>query len=209
MNLWNNSKGAKDMDLNEFLEHMNSGEVVKGDSPVHQFMHRASQEAIRLTTELNSTYHTPEEIITLFSELTGKEVDSSFCMFPPFTSDFGKNITLGKRVFINAGCRFQDQGGITIGDDCLIGHNAMLCTLNHRLAPENRKDMHPAPIVIENNVWLGASVTVLPGVTIGENSVIAAGAVVSKDVPANVVAGGVPARVIKEIGPKMKGEYHG
>lgn len=110
------------MDLAEFLDCMNSGEVVKAGSEAHQVMHLLRQEAIRLTTRLNSRYHSEEEIVTLFTELTGKPVDPSFRLFPPFTTDCGKNITLGKRVFINAGCRFQDQGGITIGDDVLIGH---------------------------------------------------------------------------------------
>ena len=102
-------------------------------------------------------------------------------------------------MFINSGCRFQDQGGITIGDDCLIGHNVVLATLNHGFAPDRRKDMHPAPIVIGRNVWIGASATVLPGVSIGDNAIIAAGAVVTKDIPANTVAGGVPAKVLRHI----------
>jgi acetyltransferase-like isoleucine patch superfamily enzyme len=133
------------------------------------------------------------------SELTGKPVDESFSMFPPFYTDFGKNITIGKFVFINSGCRFQDQAGITIGDGTLIGHNAVLVTLNHGIAPNDRRTLYPAPIVIGKNVWIGASVTIIPGVTIGDNSVIAAGAVVTKDVPENVVVGGVPAKVIKYI----------
>lgn len=187
------------MELSEFLEHMNSGAVVKGGSEAHLVMHRLSQEAIRLTTKLNSSYHTEEEIVALFSELTGKPVDPSFRVFPPFTTDCGKNITLGKRVFINAGCRFQDQGGITIGDDVLVGHNAVLATLNHGFAPEERSDLHPAPIVIGNRVWLGANVTIMPGVTIGENAIVAAGAVVTKDVSANTVVGGVPAKVLRTI----------
>lgn len=190
------------MELTEFLEHMNSGTVVKGGSEAHQMMHRLSQEAIRLTTKLNSSYHTEAEIIALFCELTGKPIDPTFRIFPPFTTDCGKNITLGKRVFINAGCRFQDQGGITIGDDVLIGHNAVLATLNHGFAPEDRGDLHPASIVIGNKVWLGANVTVMPGVIIGENAIVAAGAVVTKDVPANTVAGGVPAKVLRTVDGK-------
>ena len=120
-------------------------------------------------------------------------------IFPPFTADFGMNITLGKRVFINSGCRFQDQGGIRIGDDCLIGHNAVLATLNHDLSPSRRADMHPAPIRLGRNVWLGSNVTVLPGVTIGDDAVVAAGTVVTKDVPARAVVVGSPARVIRSV----------
>lgn len=187
------------MKLREFLEQMNSGEVVKSGSEAHVYMHGTSQEALRITIDLNNTYHTPEEIVHIFSELTGRPVDESFRIFPPFYTDCGKNITLGKRVFINAGCKFQDQGGIHIGDDVLIGHNAVLATLNHGLAPGERKDMAPAPIVIGNNVWLGANVTVLPGVTIGDNAVVAAGAVVTKDVPAGTIVGGVPAKVLRPV----------
>lgn len=93
----------------------------------------------------------------------------------------------------------QDQGGIYIGDDVLIGHNACLLTLNHEMEPENRADMHPKPIHIEDKVWLGSNVTVLPGVTIGEGAIVAAGAVVTKDVESNTIVGGVPAKIIKRI----------
>jgi acetyltransferase-like isoleucine patch superfamily enzyme len=116
----------------------------------------------------------------------------------PFTPTAEKNITFGKNVFINAGCKFQDQGGITIGDGALIGHNVVLATLNHDMAPEKRGNMHPAPIVIGKNVWIGSSATILPGITIGEGAIVAAGAVVNKDVPKNTVVGGVPAKVIRQ-----------
>ncbi|MDE7290185.1 MAG: sugar O-acetyltransferase, partial [Oscillospiraceae bacterium] len=127
-----------------------------------------------------------------------------FRMFPPFYTDCGKNIHVGKNVFINAGCCFQDQGGITIGDDVLIGHQVVLATLNHDLDPDNRQSMIPKPIVIGNNVWIGSHATILGGVTIGDNAVIAAGAVVTKDVPENTVAGGVPAKIIKKIETERK-----
>lgn len=185
------------MDINEFLEHLNRGNEVIGGSPMHQFMHQLSNEAMKITTELNNSYHEPEEIRLLFSKLIGKEVDKTFTIFPPFYTDCGKNIKIGKNVFINTGCRFQDQGGITINDGVLIGHNVVLATLNHDF--KNKSTMHPAPIIIGKNVWIGANATVVPGVKIGDNTVIAAGAVVTKDIPANVVAGGVPAKVIKNI----------
>jgi acetyltransferase-like isoleucine patch superfamily enzyme len=162
-------------------------------------MHNISQEALKLTAELNGHYHTSEEIQELFSLLIGKPVDKTFVMFPPFYTDCGKNISVGKNVFINSGCRFQDQGGITIGDGALIGHNVVLATLNHDIDPRKRSTMHPAPIVIGKNVWIGANATVVPGVIIGDGAVIAAGAVVTKDVPANVIVGGVPAKIIKQI----------
>lgn len=190
------------MELEDFLAHLNQGLEVTSGSPVHLFMHDVSQEALRITAELNAAYHEPEVVRMLMSRLIGKPVDESFCLFPPFYSDCGKNIAIGKRVFINSGCRFQDQGGITIGDNVLIGHNVVLATLNHGLAPDRRGHLYPAPIIIGKNVWIGANAMVLPGVTIGENAVIAAGAVVNKDVPENTIVGGVPARVIRSIEAK-------
>lgn len=157
------------------------------------------REAIRITLELNTVYHTHDEIVALMSELTGTDVHESFGLFPPFYTDCGKNIRMGKRVFINSGCKFQDHGGITIGDDVLIGHNCVIATLNHVLDPEHRADMIPAPVIIGDKVWIGANVTILQGVTIGEGAVIAAGAVVVKDVPPRTIAGGVPAKIIKHI----------
>lgn len=187
------------MNLKEFLEHMNSGFPIPGGSEIHTYMVGLSHVAMRITSELNGSYHEPEEIHVLLSKLIGKPVDESFVMFPPFYTDCGKNIAIGKNVFINSGCRFQDQGGITIGDNTLIGHNVVLTTLNHDFMPEKRSTTYPAPIIIGKNVWIGANATVVPGVTIGDNAVIAAGAVVAKDVPENTVVGGVPARIIKKI----------
>ena len=188
------------MDLEEFLDHVNSGALVVGGSEHHRFMHDAAQEAFRLTAELNSTYRTPEQVRDIISRLTGREVDESVTVFPPFHSEFGKNLHLGKDVFINLGCRFQDTGGITIGDGTLIGHGSTLTTLNHSVDPERRADMLPAPIVIGRKVWLGASVTVVPGVTIGDGAVIGAGSVVTKDVAADTIVAGVPARLIRPTG---------
>ncbi len=185
------------MELIDFLNHLNCGKTVIGNSEIHQFMHKVSNEAMKITAELNGRYHEPEEIRALFSELIGKPVDQSFGLFPPFYTDCGKNITIGKNVFINSGCRFQDQGGITIGDGALIGHNVVLATLNHDFSPKKRSTLHPAPIVIGKNVWIGANATVVPGVTIGNGAIIAAGTVVTKNVPENVVVGGVPAKIMK------------
>ena len=183
----------------EFIKEMNSGRVITGGSPLHAKMHELSQEAIRITMEINNSYHNHEEIIALMSELTGTMVHESFGLFPPFYTDCGKNIRIGKRVFINSGCKFQDQGGITIGDDVLIGHNCVIATLNHIMDPDRRADMVPAPVKICDKVWIGANVTILQGVTIGEGAVIAAGAVVNKDVRARAVVGGIPAKIIKDI----------
>ena len=187
------------MTTEEFLKYMNSGETVTAGSPVHEVMHRLSQEAIRITMELNGSYHTHEEIVRMMSELTGREVHGSFNLFPPFNTDCGKNMIIGKRVFINSGCKFQDQGGLTIGDDVLVGHNVVIATLNHAMDPEHRGDMTPVPVTIGNKVWIGSNATLLPGVSIGEGAIIAAGAVVTKDVAPRTVVGGVPARVLKTI----------
>lgn len=187
------------MNLTGFLKHLNSGKPVKGGSEVHLFMHGVSQEALKITAEINGSYHDPETLRALFSKLTGRPVDESFGLFPPFYTDCGKNIHVGKGVFINMGCKFQDQGGIYIGDGSLIGHNVVLATLNHAMSPKDRGSMVPAPIHIGRNVWIGANATVLPGVTIGDGAVVAAGAVVTKDVPENTVVGGVPAKVIRQL----------
>ncbi len=187
------------MTIDEFRKRMAEPEVIEGGSDLHMEFHKYSQEALRITTEINGKYHTPDELRALLSELWAINVPQSFGMFPPFYTDCGKNTHVGERVFINAGCKFQDQGGIFIGDDALIGHNATLCTLNHVQDPARRASMIAKPIHIGKKVWLGANVTVLQGVTIGDNAIVAAGAVVTKDVPANAIVGGVPAKIIKMI----------
>ena len=187
------------MNLEQFLEHLNSGKPVKGGSEAHLFMHGVSQDALRITAEMNGGYHTPEELRELFARLTGRPVDESFGLFPPFYTDCGKNIHIGKNVFINMGCKFQDQGGIYIGDGALIGHNVVLATLNHAKSPRDRGSMVPAPIRIGKNVWIGSNATILPGVTIGDGAIVAAGAVVAGDVPENTIVGGVPAKLIRHL----------
>ena len=187
------------MTINRFRERMATDEPIIGGSDLHMQFHKYSQEALRITAEINGAYHTPEELRRLLSELWAIDVPESFGMFPPFYTDCGKNTHVGERVFINMGGKFQDQGGIFIGDDALIGHNATLCTLNHLPDPEQRAGMTAKPIHIGKKVWLGANVTVLQGVTIGENAIVAAGAVVTKDVPANAIVAGVPAKLIKMI----------
>lgn len=162
-------------------------------------MRAASGRAQRLTMELNGAYHEPERVRELFFQLIDQPLDETFCLFPPFYSDYGMRIKVGKHVFINSGCRFQDQGGIVLGDGALIGHSVVLATLNHDVDPSKRHILHPAPIILGKNVWIGANATVLPGVTIGDGAIVAAGAVVTRNVPPNVVAGGVPARIIKGI----------
>lgn len=187
------------MTVEEYKEHTAQGRYIEAGSEAHELMHGAACEARRITCEINGDYRAPEQIRALFSRLIGKELDEEFGLFPPFYTDFGKNITVGKRVFINSGCCFQDQGGIEIGDDCLIGHQVVIATLNHDPMPDRRKSMTPAPVRIGRNVWIGSHATILPGVTVGDDAIIAAGAVVTKDVPAGTIAAGVPAKTIKRI----------
>lgn len=188
------------MDLQDFLDHVGSGAVIEGGSEQHRFMHGAAQEALRIVAEINTGYRTPGEVRALLSQLTGRPVDASVVVFPPFYSEFGRNLRLGKDVFINLGCRFQDTGGITIGNGTLIGHGSTLTTLNHGIDPDRRADMVPAPVVVGSKVWLGAGVTVVPGVTIGDGAIVGAGAVVTKDVPADAIVAGVPARLVRMTG---------
>ena len=157
------------------------------------------EEAIQITMELNQAYHSPEKRRDLMAQLIGKPVDESFTLFPPFYSDYGKNISIGKNVFINSSCHFQDQGGIEIGDGCLIGHNVVLATVNHDLDPSQSRKNHYAPIKLGQHVWIGSNATITAGVTIGDWAVVAAGAVVTKDVPPYTVVGGVPAKMIKTV----------
>ena len=187
------------MEIKDFLAHMNSGKTVIAGSEIHKYMCVLSQEALKLTEELNNSYHTPEEIRKIFSKLTGKPMNDTLDIFPPFYTDCGKNIKIGNHVFFNSGCKFQDQGGITIDDGALLGHNVVLATLNHCMIPEQRANLEPAPIHIGKNVWIGANAMVLPGVTIGDGAVVAAGAIVTKDVPANSIVGGIPAKKIKNV----------
>ena len=184
-------------DLEKFYTQMASCEPVEEE--MLKIFNELSQEALRITMEINNKYHTPDEIIALFSKLTAKKIDSTFRLFPPFYTDCGKNITVGKNVFINACCKFQDQGGIVIGDGVLIGHNVTLATLNHDERPESRQNIFPKPIKIGNNVWIGSNSTILQGVTIGDGAIIGAGAIVTKNVPENTIVAGVPAKIIRKV----------
>lgn len=183
------------MDIESFRRYMKDKSYIQAGSPVHLYMHKLSVEARKITTELNSETD-PRKIASLFFELIGKPEREGFSLFPPFYTECGKNITVGDRVFINMCCCFQDHGGIEIGDDVLIGHGVYIATLNHVAEPEKRGDMLPSPVKIGNRVWIGAGARLLPGVTIGDDAVIAMGAVVTKNVPQGAIVAGVPARII-------------
>lgn len=189
------------MDLTGFKQRLKENDgYIDFQAEVRDFMHSMAEDARKVTTEINSIYHSAEELRDLMSQLVGYHLDDGFRLFPPIYTDFGKNIHLGKNVFINSGCCFQDQGGIEIGDDCLIGHQVVFATLNHDSEPQKRGNNIAKPIKLGQNVWIGAHATILPGVSIGDHAVVAAGAVVNKDVPAFSIVAGVPAKIIKMIG---------
>lgn len=185
------------MNTKKILDHLNAGMPIIADSEMHKQILEISQEALKITSKLNNSYHSQEEISAIMSELTGDEVNASLSLFPPFYTDFGKNMKIGKHVFVHSGCHFQDHGGIVIGDGTMIECNVVLTTLNHDVVPRYRSDLIPRPIIIGSNVWIGAGATIVPGITVGDHAVVAAGAVVTRDVPANTVVAGVPAKVIE------------
>ena len=152
----------------------------------------------RLSPALNAST-TIEEMRQRLSELIQSDIDKTTTVFVPFHTNFGKHIKIGKNVFINHACTFLDLGGITIEDDVQIGPKVNLITENHPVAPSQRKNLDLKSIVIKRNAWIGAAATILPGVTVGENSIVAAGAVVNKDVPPDTIVGGIPARIIRRI----------
>jgi acetyltransferase-like isoleucine patch superfamily enzyme len=185
----------KDRDI---LDRMRDGEPIGFDDPEYFKVLEVVNRTIMLSAQLN-TSTSVDMIRDRLSEIICSNLDESTTVFAPFYTNFGRFTKIGKNVFINHACSFLDMGSITIEDHVLIGPRVNLITENHPLEPEQRRALICKPIVIKRNAWIGASATILPGVTIGENSVVAAGAVVSKDVPANTVVAGVPARKIKTI----------
>lgn len=173
-------------------------EIVK-DSPLFEEIHLIKQNNERLIMLLNAQHYPNEKVLHYLEKITGQIIDSSVKISQPFYSDFGKHIKFGKEIFINQNVMFVDLGGITIEDQVLIGPGSRLITVNHLISPKKRRGIKVEPICIKKNAWLGANVTVLPGITIGENSIVAADSTVTKDVPDNVVVVGSPAKVVREI----------
>ena len=182
----------------DIFDRMRSGEPIRLDDAQYSKI----QAVVNGTLKLNAKLNTSEDVELIrknLSEIIGTEIDTTTIVFVPFYTNFGQFITMGKNVFINHACSFLDMGGITIEDNVLIGPKVNLITENHPLNPNDRKSLICKPILIKRNAWIGAAATILPGVTIGENSVVAAGAVVNADVPSNTIVGGVPAKFIKSI----------
>jgi acetyltransferase-like isoleucine patch superfamily enzyme len=180
------------------FEKMLSGGIVRMDDPDMADAWKVVFRTQALSPALNASTNI-DEMRDRLSEIIGSQVDHSSAIFVPFYTNFGRHIKIGRNVFINHACSFLDMGGITIEDDVQIGPRVNLVTENHPIDPSKRKNLDLKPIVIKRNAWIGAGATILPGVTVGENSIIAAGAVVNKDVPANTIVGGVPAKVLKAI----------
>jgi acetyltransferase-like isoleucine patch superfamily enzyme len=175
--------------------------IVRSRSPESAAMLANVKRAMAITAKLNRlTFNDADEVRALFSELIGKKVDESFLLIPPFYAAGGQEIRVGRNVFVNQNCTFYDLGGLDIADDVMIGPNVSLITAGHPLEPSQRHTSTIGrPIVIEKNVWIGAGATIIGGVTVGENSVVGAGSVVTRSVPPNTLVGGNPARVIRSI----------
>lgn len=181
----------------DIFARLRNGETIMPNEPETYKLLEASYEVKKQLIQLNNSTE-PDDILKILSKIVSKELEN-VVVFTPIYINYGKNLNIGKNVFINFDCTFLTLGGITIEDDVLIGPKVNLITENHPLEPQHRKGLMGKSILIRKNAWIGASATILPGVTIGENAVIAAGAVVSKDVPDNVVVGGIPAKIIKTI----------
>ncbi len=175
--------------------------IVPRRTPESAAMSANVKRAMAITATLNRlTYNDADEVRALFSDLIGKTVDDSFMLIPPFYTTGGLDIRVGRNVFVNQNCTFYDLGGLDIGDDVMIGPNVSIITSGHPIEPSQRRaGVIAKPIVIERNVWIAAGATIIGGVTVGENSVVAAGSVVTRDVPANTLVGGNPAKVIRSI----------
>ncbi len=157
--------------------------------------------ATRLSAELSAyRMDEPVPIREAFEQLIGKAVGDSFTLIPPFYTDYGLNITVGRAVFIGYECAFTGHAPIDIADDVMIAHKVNLVTAGHPVEPDQRREYITAePITIDTNVWIGAAATVLPGVHIGADSLVGAGAVVTHDVPPATLVAGVPATVVRNL----------
>lgn len=182
----------------DIFQRLQNGETLPFDDPGYHKLRDAAFATKKLLLRLNQSAD-PEEMRALLSRITGREIDESSAIFPPFHINYGKHTRIGKSVFINFDCVFLDLGGITIEDRVFIAPKVSLLTEGHPVLPEDRHSLTVAPIHIRRNAWIGANATIMQGITVGENAIVAAGAVVTKDVLDNTVAGGIPAKIIKAI----------
>lgn len=188
----------KAMQKKDIFERLRKGETILPNDPQAYQMREASFITKKLLLEMNNASD-PEEIRKLLGQITGSAIDESVAVFTPLYINYGKHTKIGKNVFINFDCVFLDLGGITIEDNVQIAPKVSLLSEGHPTSAANREALIPKPIHIRKNAWIGANATILQGVTIGENAVVAAGSVVSKDVPDNAIVGGIPAKFIKDI----------
>lgn len=186
---------------NDIFERLKAGEAIPMDDPGYSIVHEEVNRTIELSNKLNASADA-DEVRKVLSKIIGEKIDESTTVLPPFHTNIGKSIQLGKNVFINHACSFLDLGGITIEDEVMIGPRVNITSENHPVDVTSRKTMVPGTVLIKRNAWIGAAATILPGVMVGENSVVAAGAVATKDVPDNTVVAGVPAKVVKELDAK-------
>jgi len=186
------------MNKNTIFKRLVKGEIISPEDPESYKLKEASYNTKRLLLQMNNTSE-PQKIRQFLSQIIDSEIDKSVTIFTPFHINYGKNTQIGKNVFINFDCVFLDLGGITIEDGVLIAPKVSLLSEGHPISPEQRHSLVPKHIHIKKNAWIGANATILHGVTIGQNAVIAAGSVVTKDVPDNVVVGGIPAQILKKL----------
>lgn len=180
------------------FERLQSGETVPFKDPQYYQLKDAGIRTSETIITYNSTTDA-DKLRSLWGEMSGTVLDASSFVQTPVFINHAAFISIGKNVYINHACTFLALGTITIEDDVLIGPKANLISEGHPVTPSRRKALEVKPVVIKRNAWVGAAATILPGVTVGENSIVAAGAVVNKDVPANTIVAGVPAKVIKVI----------
>jgi len=186
------------MQTTDIFKRLRNGETIFPNDPQAYKMREAAFATKKLLLQMNNTAD-PNEVRDLLSQITNSEIDESVAVFTPLRINYGKHTKIGKNVFINFDCTFLDLGGITIEDNVLIAPKVNLLSEGHPVEPENRQALMVGHIHIKKNAWIGAGATIMQGVTVGENAIVAAGAVVSKDVPDNTIVGGIPAKIIKSI----------
>lgn len=182
----------------DIFERLRNGESVPFSDPQYSKIGQACYDTKKLLLQMNGTGG-PNEVRSILSQITNREIDETTTIFTPLHINYGRHTKIGKNVFINFDCVFLDLGGITIEDNVLIAPKVSLLSEGHPITPGTKATLTTGHIHIKSNAWIGAGAIIMQGVTIGENAIVAAGAVVSKDVPDNVIVGGIPAKIMKSI----------